>query len=253
MHGLLSWRDLTEQQRAYFLAQCTALPTFNDHTVQKFFAHLADCDADAAVRLLRMRVECWEKESKEGFTPLPFQWSVLLPFAECPERLELLRALRDWLTEPRDRPYIRDLLAPDLFWVVAGNADEPVRRLLLEPYAAGNSMLVESAAPLLFKLPKSIVWDRADDLIAAMLKSASRISEKALHRTQSQLHSAAINGVRWGTPGEPYAEDLDIRRRAGKVRDGLPRGPITDRFYGALEESAQRSIDRETAEDFNAS
>ncbi|MFJ8757341.1 helix-turn-helix domain-containing protein [Streptomyces cyaneofuscatus] len=253
VHGLLSWRDLTEKQRAYFLAQCTALPTFNDHTVQKFFAHLADSDADAAVRLLCMRVERWEKESKEGFTPLPFQWSVPLPFAECPKRLDLLRALRDWLAEPRDRPYIRDLLAPDLFWVVAGNADEPVLRLLLEPYAAGNSKLVESAAPLLSKLPKSIVWDRAYDFIAEMLKSASRLSEKALRRTQSQLLSAVINGVRWGTPGEPYAEDLDIKRRAGQVRDGLPRGSVTDRFYRALEESAQRSIDREKAEDFNAS
>ncbi len=251
-HGLLSWRDLTDPQREFFLAQCTALPTLNDHTVQQFFAHIAETDAEAAVRLLRARVEQWE-EIPEGGDPLPFHWSAPLPFTACPARLDLLRSVREWLAEPREKPWRRDMHAPDLFWTIADHADEPVLCLLLEPYETGNSQIIEAAAPLLSKLPQSIIWDRADDIVAVMLKSASRISEAALRRTGSSLHSAVFSGVRWGTPGEPYAEDIDIRQRAKHIRAGLPRGSVVDRFYKALQDSAQHGIDREMAEDPNDS
>ncbi|TPQ18968.1 helix-turn-helix domain-containing protein [Streptomyces sporangiiformans] len=249
MHGLLSWRDLTDSQREFFLAQCTALPALNDHTVQQFFVHLAEADADTAVGLLRARVERWE-EAPERFDPLPFQWSVPLPFAHSPQRLDLLQSIRDWLARPREKPWRRELHAPELFWTIAGPADEQVLRLLLEPYETGDSNLVPAASPLLSKLPKSIVWDRVD-LVATMLKTASRLSEDAFRRTGGNLHAAVFNGVRWGTPGKPYAEDIDISQRAKHIRAGLPRGSVVDRFYKALQDSAQRSIDQVSAEDLN--
>lgn len=249
MDGLLSWQDLTSPQREFFLGQLTALPTLDDHTVQQFVAHLAGADANAAVGLLRARVERWEETpTAERFDPLPFQWSVPLPFSDSPIRLGALRSLRDWLGEPRENPWRRELHAPELFWTVAGPADESVLGLLLEPYQEGNGNLAHAAAPLLSKLPKSIVWDRVD-FVTALLKTAYRISEDLFRRTGGSLHSAVFSGVRSRGLGQPYQEDVDVNERAQSVRAGLPRGSTIDLFYKALQDSAQHNIDRAIAND----
>lgn len=253
MDGLLSWQDLTIPQHAFFLAQLTALPTLNDHTVQQFVAHLAEADAEAAFGLLRARVESWEETpARKGFVPLPYQWSVPLPFPDSPARLDLLRSVRDWLAQPREHAWRRELHAPGLFWTLAGPADESVLRLLLEPYQEGHGDLAHAAAPLLSKVPKNLVWDQVD-FVTTLLTTASRLSQNLFRRTGGSLQAAVFSGSRWGAPGKPYPEDIDIRERAQRIRAGLPQGSAVDLFYKALQDSAQHDIDRAIADDLNES
>ncbi|MFI1361276.1 helix-turn-helix domain-containing protein [Streptomyces sp. NPDC020898] len=251
MDGLLSWEQLTDSQRDYFLAQLTALPTLSDHTVQQFVAHLAESDSEAAVRLLRARIERWEEDpTRKPFDPLPHQWSVPPPLSSSPARLGLMRSVRNWLAQPRENAWCRELRAPELFWLLAGPADELVLSLLLEPYQEGDGGLAYAAAPLLAKLPKNIVWERVD-FVAVLLKTASRLSDDLFRRTVGKLHAAIFSGFRFGTPGQPDPEDLDIIERAQRIRAGLPRGSAVDLFYKALTDSAQHSIDRAIADDLN--
>ncbi|MDW8806148.1 hypothetical protein P1P68_15470 [Streptomyces scabiei] len=122
--------------------------------------------------------------------------------------------------------------------------------LLFEPYQEGDSDLAHAAAPLLSKMPKNIVWDQVD-FVTVLLKTASRLSEDLFRRTGGSLHSAVLSGFRFGTPGQPYQEDLDISERAQRIRAGLPRGSAVDLFYKALVDSAQRNIDRASTDDLS--
>ncbi|MEW2559680.1 helix-turn-helix domain-containing protein [Streptomyces griseorubiginosus] len=249
MDRLLSWDQLTDSQRSYFLAQLTALPTLNDHTVQQFVAHLAEADPEAAVGLLCARIERWEEDpAKKRFDPMPYQWSVRLPLPDSPVRLDLMRSVRNWLAQPHENPWRRELHAPDLFWTVAGPADELTLSFFLEPYQEGNSELAYAAAPLLKKMPKTIIWEHVD-YVSALLKTAFRLSEDLFRRTAGNLHASVVSGFRSGTPGQPYPEDLDIRERAQHIRARLPRGSAVDLFYKALVDSAQHNIDRTVADD----
>lgn len=251
--GLLSWQDLTVSQRTFFLDQLTALPTLRDHAVQQVIVHLARADAEAAVGLLRARVERWEETATgERFDPLPFAWSVPLPFSDSPARLDLLRSVRDWLAQPRENAWRRELHAPELFWTLAGPADDSVLALLLEPYQEDDSDLARAVAPLLSKMPKSLVWNKVD-FVTALLKTASRLSEDLFRRTGGSLQAAVLTGFRWGTPGKPYPEDIDISERAQRIRAGLPRGSAVDLFYKALQDSARHNIDRAIADDLDDS
>jgi len=250
MDGLLSWEQLTDSRHRFFLAQLTALPTLSDHTVQQFVAHVAEADAEAAVGLLRARIERWEEDpTRKNFKPLPHRWSVPLPLSDSPARLDLMRSVRDWLAQPRENTWCRKHLAPELFWILAGSADELVLGFLLEPYQQGDSELAYAATPFLSKLPKSIVWEQVD-FVAVLLKTASRLSEDLFRRTAGELHSAVFSGFRFGTLGQPHQEDLDISGHAQRIRAGLPRGSVVDLFYKALVDSAQDSIDRAIVDDF---
>ncbi|MFG2885326.1 helix-turn-helix domain-containing protein [Streptomyces sp. NPDC048297] len=251
MDRLLSWDQLTDSQRSFFLSQLTALPTLNDHTVQQFVAHLAEADPEATVGLLFGRIERWEQDpAKKHFDPLPYQWSVPLPFSGSPARLDLMRSVLNWLAQPRENPWRRELHAPELFWTVAGPADDLALSLLLEPYQEGDRDLAHAAAPLLNKLPKYIVWEHVA-YVTVLLKTASRLSEDLFRRTAGNLHAAVVSGFRSGTPGQPYPEDLDIRERAQRIRASLPRGSAVDLFYKALVDSAQHNIDRAIADDLS--
>jgi hypothetical protein len=251
MDGQLSWRDLTDSQRVFFLDQLTSLPTLSDHSVQQFIAQIVQADAEGAVGLLRSRVERWEESrSEDRYSPLPFEWTVPLPFADSSARPDLLRSLRDWLAQPCEKAWHRELQAPELFWTVAGPADEVVLNLLLEPYQKGEIELARAAVPLLSKLPENVVWDRVE-YMTTLLKTASRLSEDLLRRTGGSLHSAMFSGVRSRAFGKPYQEDVDVSERAQRIRAGLPRGSAADLFYKALQESAQHNIDRAIADDLN--
>lgn len=249
LDGLLSWQDLTDSQRVFFLDQLAALPTLSDHTVQQFIAHLVQSDAEAALGLLRSRVERWEETpTGERYDPLPFAWSVPLPFSESPALPDLLRSVQGWLAQPREHTWRREFRAPELFWTVAGQADEVVLSLLLEPYQEGKIDLARATAPLLSKLPNHIVWDRVE-FVSTLLKTASRLSEDLFRRTGGSLHSAVFSGVRSRELGKPYQEDVDVSERVQRIRAGLPRGSAVDLFYKALQESAQHNIDRAIADD----
>ena len=64
------------------------------------------------------------------------------------------------------------------------------------------------------------------------------------------LHSALVSGVRTGSSGEPFPEDVVQRDEARKIADGLPLGSPGERFYRSLQRSAEHEIERERNEDW---
>jgi hypothetical protein len=60
------------------------------------------------------------------------------------------------------------------------------------------------------------------------------------------LHALAFNGMRHGTPGQPFAEDTEQREKSAEILVQLPRKSIEAEFYQALMESAEHHIQRET-------
>jgi transcriptional regulator with XRE-family HTH domain len=249
--GLVSWQDLTEFQRSFFLKQLTGLPALDDYDVQKFVAHIASADAQNAARLLRARLERWEATSlAQDFDPLPMEWDVPLPFSESPERMDLLRSVRDWLAQPREHAWRRELHASNFFWTVAGPADRPVLGFLLGPYQDGDIDLAMASAPLLSGLPTHILWEDVN-FVSALLKAADRLSKELLRRTGASLRAAVFSGVRSRSLGAPYQEDVEVVEHVQRIRAGLPRGSVVDLFYKALQEKAQYEIDRVMSDDFN--
>jgi transcriptional regulator with XRE-family HTH domain len=246
--GPLSWRSLSGPRRAHFLTQLALLPALDEYEVQQFVAHIADADVEAAAGLLRARVERWEASPDAHYRPLPFAWHVPLAFPASPARLGLLRSAREWLAVPRDRPGRRELHAPDLFWTLAGAADESVLSLLLEPYRSGDADTALASVWVLSKLPKDVVWDRPE-FVRVLLHTAQGLSEDLYDGVVRSRHAAVFSGVRRRSLNEPYPEDVEIQARAERIRDELRIGSAADRFYSVLQDSATRNINEAVAAD----
>lgn len=245
--GVLDWESLSTDQRDFFLRELTALSQLDDYPLQQFLARLAPKDGTAVVDLLKARIEHWQAMPAEDglrsciYQPLPYRWHLPLVIGSPDQRIDRLRSLQSWLAQPSEQPWRREMIAPDLFWLVAGGADDAVVNLLLEPYRSGDLALAAATSALLRKFPADAVWTRPD-FIAEMIRQATRLSPELSERVRGNLHSAVCSGFRSFGMGQASPEDIAIRDRAAKVRTTLPRGSAVDSFYKALQDSALRTI-----------
>jgi hypothetical protein len=63
------------------------------------------------------------------------------------------------------------------------------------------------------------------------------------------LYGATISGVRSGTPGEPFPEDIEQRDKSLRIAEQLPTGSIEHKFYSDMAKAAEESIAREMDDD----
>jgi hypothetical protein len=75
-----------------------------------------------------------------------------------------------------------------------------------------------------------------------VLAAAAAHGEECLQTIGGALHTAVTSGVRSGTPGQPFSEDIEQRNKSAEVAQALPRGSVEERFYRSLQSSAEQSI-----------
>jgi hypothetical protein len=81
------------------------------------------------------------------------------------------------------------------------------------------------------------------------LNTALQHGDDGVRQVAGGLQAAAISGFRWGTARQPFGEDLEQRDRATEIAARLPRGSIEQKFYQAVAESAELSIQLATEVD----
>jgi hypothetical protein len=79
--------------------------------------------------------------------------------------------------------------------------------------------------------------------VTLALRTADQYGEEVVQQVAGGLHAAAFKGTTFGIPQQPFGKDIDQRDKSTEVLGRLQRGSIEEKFYQALAESAQRSID----------
>lgn len=177
--------------------------------------------------------------------PLPFDWYVTPPFRDHNDFPELLRQIRDWLAADPD-PVVKQHLGTDLFALVAGPYDTQVTGVIDEYLDDGDPAKIKVAAAMLSEAPRTLVWDIG--FVRRCLRAADRHGDTSLNGMRSALHAAVISGMRSGTPGEPYPEDVEQHAKATELADGCAKGSVEEQFYRDLAESALPRIQHATDE-----
>ncbi|WP_371480707.1 hypothetical protein [Kitasatospora sp. NBC_00315] len=240
--GSLAWSDLSAPQKEALLETLVSSPSVEGYEIALFLAKLARSEPASVVKLLEARVETCEKSRVPGYSPLPFAWQVPPPFRDHEDFPALLRQIREWLAADPGSAW-RGYLGAEVFALVAGPFDAQVIDVIDEYLNAPDPAKMKVVAIILAKAPRELVWDLA--FVGRCLRSADQFGEEALTRLQGALHAAVITGMRSGTPGQPYAEDVEQHARATTSADNCVSGSVEEQFYRALAESAEHSMRRE--------
>ena len=239
--GFLRWEDLSESQARALLSQVAACPSVNEYHVTVLLAETCRHDPETLAELLIRRIENWEQApSPLAYDPLPRIWHQAPPFAAHPQYGDLLRKVRQWMTNGVES-FRRQHAGGELFALIAGNFGQEVLSVLREALESGDPSQVRVAGSILRHVPRALLWDHVD-FVCLALRCAEQHGEEVLQQVAGGLQAAAYTGTRFGNPQQPFEEDIDQRDKSTEILRRLPRGSIEEKFYRALAESAQRRI-----------
>lgn len=247
----LSLEYLRPEQLEQLLRELLVCPSIDEYWVEQFLGLVCERDMGSVVKLLKDRVERAEQGDYDydDYRPLPFGWEDKSPLSTegHRDRARQLQELLEWASS--DVPgWRRHFDGPKLFAAVAGVFDDEVLSLLELELGRRALPGAKRTAHILSELPRAIIWERVD-WVGRILEAAAVRDVDLYKAVTSALYSAVISGVRSGTPGQPFPQDLEQRDRAREIADGLPRGSATERFYRSLQRSAEADIARSLERD----
>ncbi|MCX5075544.1 hypothetical protein OHA84_12930 [Streptomyces sp. NBC_00513] len=244
-YSALSWSDLSEEQQGVFLTALAAAPSIDGYEIGQFLAELARTEPLAVIELLEARVESPLHQATGMHSPLPFRWHVTPPFRDHDDFPHLLRQIRDWIAADPESTR-RRYLGVHIFELVAGPYDARVTDVIEEYLDGSDPVKIRVAAAMLSKAPRTLVWDVG--FVRRCLRAADRHGDASLKRMGGALYNASNSGMRSGTPGQPYPEDVEEHTKATELADGCAKGSVEEEFYRDLAESALHRIQEKTDE-----
>lgn len=239
-HGHLRWEDLSTDQSQNLVDQLCECPFIDEYEIMDFLSHLSRTDPDSVIKLLFDRVEVSDGRPYSDYRPLPLTWDRTLQVRAHDRFPDLLRTVRDWIVEGIDIPRRRSN-GPEIFRAVAQDFDAQAIQVLDEALQADTSQHIRTVGSIMHEAPRNLVWDNVP-FVTRILHAAGRHGPDHVRAIGSALHAAVITGSRWGTPGEPFQEDIEQRDKSAEIARGLPSGSVEQRFYESLTASAEHSI-----------
>jgi hypothetical protein len=113
--------------------------------------------------------------------------------------------------------------------------------VLNEWVASGDRQKIETASCLVSDAPKAFVFINVE-FVANLLEQAYELGDDCYQTVTCDLLNSAISGVRGGTPGQPFPEDIALQEKSAAVAaQFIVRSP-SDRFYDSLAKDAKSSI-----------
>ena len=178
---------------------------------------------------------------------MPFNWGTGLRVREHSDFDSHLRRLHAWIAAAPNS-WIRRDMGGQVFENVARPYDQAVLAVLEDALKSSTEADIAAVTALLGKAHRTFIWD-FPEFVRTALHAAARFGPDCRDAMANALWGSTISGTRWGTPGQPYAEDLEQRDRSSALAGQMPRGSYAEKFYRDIAASAETSIARSAEED----
>ncbi|MFL9879775.1 helix-turn-helix domain-containing protein [Herbaspirillum rhizosphaerae] len=253
-HDCLMWvaggqtipQEIVSSMRTRLLEKLVSLKELDDHWVKAFLSSSVKEDSTAVMQFIRARmVEC-ERHGTWRFTPLHKEYGGAedgIGFNESENGLRHLVEFLDWglknTTQDGSLPRIGEVVAG--MW---GSYDEVMLNALLTWMAAGDRERALVVGLILRESQNSFVYE-FPEFIRKLLNAAELIDDEALDAVRSSIVAATNTGVRHGTPGEPFPQDVKLEKHCLEVLSTLSRVEPAYELYDSLLKDARYSMAHE--------
>lgn len=238
--------SLSEITLGKLLTKLVPVTGIEDYWVTQFIGKASSKFPDKVREFLLERIDIERKHKEErlyGYDAIPWHWNedAKLGFRDQPDFSRHVAAIVSWLKNRKD--WVARDSAAVLFSSACGAYDE-VTLTALSPYLfSSDPEEVEAASALLKKAPRTFVFTQAS-FVVRLLTHANSLGKETLEAIGSDLWSAAISGVKHGTPGQPFPEDTEMAASATEQLAALPKGSPAWEFYAGLKRHAEVEIQR---------
>lgn len=238
-----------------FLERLVLCPSLEEYWVQEFLKRAAVRTPRRLVELLIGRIEREATRGEAEFDALPYWVNADMKpdFRPSGQVSVLLSMVREWLlrTDP-PAPVVFD--GPKLYAAVAGSFDQVVLSDLDDWVKSGNEAKLTVVGRILREAPSDFIFEQVPFVID-LLERCRVISDKFAEMMTGALWASAVSGIRSGSPGSPFPQDEERRKRSEEALGQLARDSAAWRLYSGLKRSSEadiqwkREMDEELLED----
>ncbi|MEV0544141.1 helix-turn-helix domain-containing protein [Nocardia salmonicida] len=238
----LTWSDILPVQQAKVWTQLRVVNDIDQYSVLEFLRQRSTEEPVEVLSLLRGRIEFAETPNPPGaFRPAPTHWAQPLAVRAHPNYRELLNDLLAWLGQGTTSQ--RKHFGAPLFIAAAGGFDDTTRQILLDALRTGPTTSADGIAAVLADAPNDLVLAETG-FVADILTASARFDAETQDLIETALSISVITGVRYGTPGQPYPEDIRLRDQGAEIAAAQHQTPRVAAFYSRLSEHGARATER---------
>lgn len=265
-----TWSDFSTTQVDTIREDLVKLNDIGEHSTWTALITKSEQDPEWVVSLLKQRIICAETIPyvQYGYEPLPYQPGPRLKVRQSSQMKSILTELLEWIAENAESWHIRETGA-DLFAAIAGPYDRDIVDVLAAILPVGHPSdqapipaldsapecepitqtdMMAAVVAVIGKAPRTFIWTQPE-FVTTSLHAAEQQGSDALQEMRRAFYRTTIAGSRSGTPGQPFAEDVEQRERSQAIADTLPDGSVERRFYLDIVKSAERDIARSLEDD----
>ena len=231
------------------LARFESLPQLEGHWLQKLLVELSEYRPWQLAKFFMRRVEAASDNPGAQIRPCNYgPWAQEpLRFRRSAKGLAVMRELIIWMRANAQRRGLFSHYSRTLFGAMFAPFDAELVSFFSDWLTTAAEDDIGMIASLLREAHPDFVFD-ASSFVIRLLERAQLISLDLCRNVTGELYASAISGMRHGTPGEPFPEDVSLKRKAEQEMTKLSRFSPAFDLYDSLREHAERSIKRSLQE-----
>ena len=231
-----------EAQLKAILHKLVQLPTLENYWIQEFLGKAIRSHTGEMIEFFKQRVAHVLESDDWHYRPIPYG-----PFRQgtfglmdLPEWRYWLGHLFEWASTRSDEVLFRYQFSYLIEGLCApfNNDFFSYLETFVDSGKQGDFELVMTA---LRETDDAFVYTQ-EAFVIRFLRRAKSFGAELLERAINSLHASAMNGVRSGVPGKPFAKDLALRDAAEAVLSRIGRFEPAYELYDALLQDANADI-----------
>lgn len=227
------------------LAKLASVPQFEKYWVDKLLAELSARFPCEIAAFFRRRVEMATALDNYSFRAAntgPYR-DEALRVLETPQAATIMGETWAWMLANEDRGPIFRWAASDVVEAMFLADSSFLARFLEGQLPHADPKALKLASEIIRRADHGFVFAETDFVID-FLERCERVDLELLERVIGNLASGASEGMRSGTPGEPYPRDLEDRQHAEAVLARLSRLSPAYELFEDIRRHAEDSIRR---------
>ncbi len=231
-------------RRDDLLRKLVVLKDLDDYWVREFLTASLRKDPTSVVALVIARLVEARRQADWSYRPLRKEHNGEgLGLMEVEAGPQLLKCFLDWaLAESSDIPTARRI--GEAVSGLCGQYNQTLLDLLLEWMSLGTQAHAKLVARVLQESQPTLLYEHSE-FIRNILNASELIDEEAVDEIRSAIAAATSTGVRSGTPGEPFPEDLRMEEHCELMLASLSRVEPAFDLYNGLLKDARYAIKRQ--------
>jgi transcriptional regulator with XRE-family HTH domain len=244
----LTVETMPEAEVLSLLRRIEPLPELDGHWLELLLADISEAYSWQCAQFFMRRVEAASAERDEDeprIRPCNYgPWShERLRFKNAPDAPEILRHVYGWMRDNRDRRGLFSYHARNLFEAMFGPFDSALVSILTQILASATDADIATIAAIVREAEPAFVFDQAPFAIA-LIEQAQQFGAKLRDGVISELYCSAVSGMKHGSPGEPFPEDIAMKERSVAMLEILSRFSPAYQLYDQLRQHAEYEIKR---------